>query len=1575
MNSNRPSNWHESLQETTDLRQPQWINSGSERLQLEAFQSLQENRVDLEWFRTLYDSVPCICFTLNSTGDVLSINQFGATYLGYDALELVQKSVASVFYWEDQAKCPEKLTEFKQQPTQTNAWSTRLVCKNGNIIWVKALARLVPGTESNPIIIMVCEDITATKQIEKTLRESEELHRSTLEHISDTVFITDNIGAFTFICPNVAVIFGYSLSEVREMGNIAKLLGEHLFDWQALETSREICNIEQEITDKAGRRRTLLVNVKRVSIQGGTVLYSCRDISDLTDLKRTQETLRESEERFRATFEQAAVGISHCDLNGQFLRVNQKFCEIIGYTQEELITGTFRDITFPDDFVVNLDYARSLLAGEIGHYKMKKRYIRKDGAIVWGHQTVSLVREPSGEPKYFVVVVEDISDRILAEETLQESEERFRTMANSAPVLLWVSGSDGLCTFFNQSWLNFTGRTLEQEMGNGWAQAVHPEDLQYCMETYLSAFNARQDFTMEYRLKRADGEYRWILDTGTSRFTSSGSFVGYIGSCVDITERKIAEEALRQQFLKERLVGATLGRIHQSLNLEEILHTTVAEVRQFLACDRVLIFRIDPDGSGVVVVESVGSDWIPMSGTIINDCYFAQSYIKLYQQGRVQAVEDIYAAGLAQCHVDLLAKFQARANLVVPIVHEEKLWGLLVAQQCSQIRKWQPLEIDLLKSLSTQAAIAIHQSELYQQAQTEIAQRQQVEAALRQQFQRERLIGAITQRIRQSLNLEEILERTVAEVRQVLASDRVVIFRFEPDWSGNVVVESVDSSWPSILGTNIYDPCFQKEYILPYQQGRVKAIEDIYTQNLNQCHLDLLARFQVRANLVVPILKGEQLWGLLIAHHCSKPRQWQQFETDLLCSLASQVAIAIQQSQLYEQAQSRAKREQAINQLSSAIRSSLDLNTIFSTAVREIGSLLQLDRAEIVQYLPERKLWLQVSEYSKDPDLPVVGREIPDENNPITERLKRLEIVRIDDTDTFEDEINKRLAQALPGAWLLVPLHFSNQVWGSITLGRDIRPYHWQESEVELICAVADQVAIAIQQSQLYEQAQSHAKREQAINQLTQAIRSSLDLNTIFSTAVNKIGELLQVDRAQIVQYLPERNLWLHISEYRKSSGLPVALGREIPDENNPIAERLKRLEIVQIDDANTCEDEINKEFAQTFPGAWLLVPVQFGDQVWGSITLARDIHPYHWQESEVEIIFAVADQVAIAIQQAELYKQSRSATATALTKAQQLEQTLEKLQRTQSQLVQSEKMSSLGQLVAGVAHEINNPINFISANLSYASEYTQDILGLLQLYQQQYPNPTPEISEEIAEIELDFLIEDLTKLLNSMKVGAQRICEIVRSLRIFSRLAEAEMKAVDIHEGLDSTLVILQHRLKAQSGHPGIEVIKEYGNLPKVECYAGQLNQVFMNLLTNAIDAIDEQNRTREALAKRDEVQLSRSPKELPKDRESPEQIQANPSTIRVRTEVLDNHQVAIRIADNGLGMTEGVKARLFDPFFTTKPVGVGTGLGLSISYQIVVEKHGGQLYCFSEMGKGTEFVIQIPLHQGGKEPPAVMI
>ncbi|WP_298919719.1 ATP-binding protein [uncultured Nostoc sp.] len=297
------------------------------------------------------------------------------------------------------------------------------------------------------------------------------------------------------------------------------------------------------------------------------------------------------------------------------------------------------------------------------------------------------------------------------------------------------------------------------------------------------------------------------------------------------------------------------------------------------------------------------------------------------------------------------------------------------------------------------------------------------------------------------------------------------------------------------------------------------------------------------------------------------------------------------------------------------------------------------------------------------------------------------------------------------------------------------------------------------------------------------------------------------------------------------------------------------------------------------------------------------------------------------------------------------LQETLNELQLTQTQLIQAEKMSSLGQMIAGIAHEINNPVSFIYGNLHHAYEYTQDLLKLVQIYQQICPITPPEVQNEIEEIDLDFLIQDITKLFQSMKGGTERIKEIVKSLRNFSRLDEAELKQVNVHEGIDNTLMILEHRLQARHDkYPEIKVIKKYGQLPNVTCYAGQLNQVFMNILVNAIDAL-------EASANNSQWSVVN-----PQTTDNQKLTKNNPQ-IQIKTELIDEKWIAVSIADNGLGINEQVRSKLFDPFFTTKAVGKGTGLGLSISYQIIVEKHKGQLRCFSMPGKGAEFVMKIPV------------
>ncbi|MEH2167624.1 MAG: response regulator [Nostoc sp.] len=305
------------------------------------------------------------------------------------------------------------------------------------------------------------------------------------------------------------------------------------------------------------------------------------------------------------------------------------------------------------------------------------------------------------------------------------------------------------------------------------------------------------------------------------------------------------------------------------------------------------------------------------------------------------------------------------------------------------------------------------------------------------------------------------------------------------------------------------------------------------------------------------------------------------------------------------------------------------------------------------------------------------------------------------------------------------------------------------------------------------------------------------------------------------------------------------------------------------------------------------------------------------------------------------------------------LQQALDNLKASQVQQIQNEKMVALGQLVAGLAHEINNPISFIYGNLQYAGQYVEDLVNIIEVYQQEYPKPTPKIQQIAKDVDLNFIIKDLQNLIGAMYRGSDRIREIVLALQHFSRHDEAEMKRVNIHEDIENTLVMLQHRLREAADRPAIVVVKDYGNLPLVTCYASELNQVFMHLLNNAIDAIEEgvRNQFLEEGMENEEWRMGNQSS-------TPYSLLPTPQ-IRIHTEVTDLNIVKIAIADNGLGIEESLRSRLFDPFFTTKPVGKGSGLGLSISYQIIVQKHRGNISCTSSAGKGAEFAIEIPIEQ----------
>ena len=555
---------------------------------------------------------------------------------------------------------------------------------------------------------------------------------------------------------------------------------------------------------------------------------------------------------------------------------------------------------------------------------------------------------------------------------------------------------------------------------------------------------------------------------------------------------------------------------------------------------------------------------------------------------------------------------------------------------------------------------------------------------------------------------------------------------------------------------------------------------------------------------------------------------------------------------------------------------------------------------------------------------------------------------------------------------ICVPLKTNEQVIGGLALLSETS-VNYSAAELQLLSMLGLQAAVAIEKAQLYEQRLRESRRESLIFQLTNQIHNSLNLDTILETAVNEIRSFLQIERCLFVWQRPpllcieancpiklkswpeNQSSWEVVHEARVPE-LPSLIGYYCATEIGAFTKKLLDKGIIWVDEVKTCVDPgIQQSLMAQDLTSVMAFPVKTRSETTGILICGNSREPKSWSGHEVLLLQLVANQLAIALDQGELYEQTRMAALAAQAQAQQMQQTLYELKETQSQLIQSEKMSSLGQLVAGVAHEINNPVNFIKGNLTYVLEYTEGLLKLVEAYQQHYPNPVAEIQNLIEEIDLDFLTGDLNKLLSSMHLGVDRIRQIVLSLRNFSRLDEADMKPVDIHEGIDSTLLILQNRMKPNGRYPGIKLIKEYGSLPLVECYASQLNQVFMNIIANAIDAIESQKEPgiitiRTQLVEGKPITLE-TPQQAADYLESAASADSQPFS----------HAV-ILIRDNGCGISETVLSRLFDPFFTTKPVGKGTGLGLSISYQIV-EKHGGLLKCLSKPGQGAAFWIQIPV------------
>ncbi|HEY9887544.1 MAG TPA: PAS domain-containing protein, partial [Candidatus Obscuribacterales bacterium] len=861
-----------------------------------------------------------------------------------------------------------------------------------------------------------------------------------------------------------------------------------------------------------------------------------------------EQALADNEMRFRtitATIPGALLQLRVSGDNYAVDFVSDRIADITGLTPATLMADahSFLERIHPLDSPRFKETIHQAIATQ-GAWQFEGRIITPAGLTRWWRVDAMPVPH-HGDEVVFCGVVMDITDRKAIEEAYREHDRQLRMAltVSGMGVWTWDLASDRMAwttepdTLFEATAVSFC------DTFNAYLQNVHPSDRPHLKAAVSRTLAEGQDYQVEYRLLLGDGTIRWVGERGGLWRDPDGIVVGLMGTVVDITDRKTADAALKESEERNRtLIHNIPGAVYRC--------------------------KADQDWTLLFQSEAIAD----ITGYPVDHPIHQEDWRLVHPHDRDRVNGEIVAAIAERRPFEVEYRIRHADGSV--------RWVMETGQPIPD---------------------ATGTVQLIDGVLTDITRRKESENRLQELARREGLINRISTQIRDSLELMPILQTTVQAVRSQLATDRVVVYRFKPDWTGEVVVEDVDPTWPSTLGEIGTDSCFPGGLAEHYATGRIRAINDIYRADLDECHIRYLESLQVRANLIVPILLKKQLWGLLIAHECG-------------------------------------------------------------------------------------------------------------------------------------------------------------------------------------------------------------------------------------------------------------------------------------------------------------------------------------GDR--------------HWLGSEIELLVALAGQVGLAIGQADLYRQATENATRARQQASDLEAALTELQRTQAKLVQTEKMSSLGQLVAGVAHEINNPVSFIDGNILHAAEYAHDLLRLATAYQAAYPDPPETLTRLIKAIDLDFLADDFPKLLDSMRVGAERIKSIVTSLRTFSRMDEAEIKAVNIHDGLDSTVMILQHRLKAHGDRPEIVLTRTYGELPPVECYAGQLNQVFMNLISNAIDALEEQ------LAAGHQHQ---------------------PPAIAIRTAYLAAHQqVQITIADNGPGIADAQRPRIFEPFYTTKPIGKGTGIGLSISYQSITDRHLGTLECDSQPDTGTAFHITIPIHQG---------
>ncbi len=643
------------------------------------------------------------------------------------------------------------------------------------------------------------------------------------------------------------------------------------------------------------------------------IIVSLRNI---TNLKQAEQAIAKYAREVEDLYNNAPCGYHSLDAEGRIIKINDTELQWLGYEREEILGKYLGDLLPLESLLIfQTNFSEFKRRGWVNNLELN--LVCKNGTIFPVFVSATAITDNEGNYLSSRSTLFDARDRKRSEEALQESVAHQRALISAIPDLIMRVNQAGIYLEFIANPMfplvgnisDMTGRHVSEVLSSDLAQK-RIEYIQLALET-----DSIQSY--EQRLS-IDGN---ILEEEVRIVPYSKEEVLVLVG--NITDRKTAEMQLQQQIVQQRLIERIFHHIRSSLDLKEVLNITVEEIHTLLLSDRVLVYQIFDNGTGATVAESVLPNFEAILDNIYPEEVFPKEIQDAYLHGRVYRLNDRETESVLPCLVEFLREIEVRAKLVVPIIQHEKLWGLLIVHQCDHPRQWQNWEIELLQQLASQFEIAIQQASLYQQLQLELRERQQAEQLVRLQADRETLLREIMQRIRQSLNLHDIFKIATLEIRQFLQADRVGIYMFDPDSNyndGAFVAESVVADFASVIAIKFHDDCFGEKYAAYYSDGRFYAVADIYDDGLRQCHIELLSAFQIRANLVVPLHNGNNLWGLLCIHQCSSPRHWKIFEIRLVQQISNQLSIAIQQAKLYQQVQIElANKEQLYQQLNSEL--------------------------------------------------------------------------------------------------------------------------------------------------------------------------------------------------------------------------------------------------------------------------------------------------------------------------------------------------------------------------------------------------------------------------------------------------------------------------------------------------------------------------------------------------------------------------------------------------------------------------------------------------------------------------------